>query len=126
MKNVYAYAYKAFTYTDASPRSSNALTNAFSVELAKWIHAHGFKEAISQCGGAYDSIVLLAKAANAVQSMDADKIKAYFESHWMQGVRGQYVWTSYQHRGLTLGDFTFVLAKSVNRWGFLKRAPSGT
>ena len=123
MKNVYAYAYKSFTYTATNPRSTNPLANAFSAKFAKWIHAHGFKESISQSGGAYDSIVLLARAANGANSLDSDKIKAYFESHWMNGVRGQYIWTSYQHRGLTLGDFTFVYAKSINKNGFLKRVP---
>jgi branched-chain amino acid transport system substrate-binding protein len=124
MKNVYAYAYKSMTYTATNPRSSSPLANAFSRELATWIHAHGFKESISQSAGSYDAITLLAKAVNGANSLDSDKVKAYFESHWMNGVRGQYIWTSYQHRGVTLGDFTFVLAKSINRNGFLQRAPA--
>lgn len=120
MARVYAYAYKAFTYTKTSPKAPFPLTRQFGSALAKSIHAHNFGESISQAGGAYDSFVLLAKAANAVKSLDSDKIKQYFETHSMTGVRGKYIWTSQQHRGLVLDDFGFVLAKSLNHYGLLQ------
>lgn len=120
MAGIYAYAYKSFTYTSKSPKSANPLARQFGTVFAKWIHAHNLKESISQAGGSYDAFVLLAKAANAVKSLDSDKIKQYLETHQMQGTRGKYVWTSARHNGLILSDFTFVLAKSLNNYGLLK------
>lgn len=120
LKTVYAYAYKTMTYTTGNPRPSDPLARAFVSSFAKWIHAHGIKESISQAAGAYDSFVLLAKAANAVKSVDSDKIKQYFETHRMNGVRGHYIWTSSQHDGTTVDDFGMVSVKSLNNFGILR------
>jgi len=121
LKTVYAYAYKTMTYTAQSPKPADPLAQAFISGFAKWIHAHGIKESISQAAGAYDSFILLAKAANAVKSVDSDKIKQYFETHRMNGVRGHYIWTATQHDGVAVDDFGMVSVKSLNAFGILKQ-----
>ena len=121
LATVYAYAYKTLMYTADNPRSKNPLARKFVSDFGRWIKAHNIKLSVSQSAGAYDSFVLLAKAVNAVKSLNSDKIKQYFETHQMHGVRGRYVWTKTHHEGVTVDDFGFVRAKSLNNFGLLRQ-----
>jgi len=121
LTNIYGYAYKTLTYAAGSPKPTDPLAKTFISRFARWIHAHNIKETISQAAGGYDSVVLWAQAANAVKSLDADKVKQYFETHQMRGVRGRYVWTSSRHDGVTIDDFNFALPGTLNNYGIVQR-----
>ena len=125
MKNVFSgQVYKTLTYTAAkkgAPTWPKART--FIQHFARWIHAHGIKESVTQAAGSYDQVMILGAAVTGTKSLDSDKIKRYLETHPYSGVRGKYVWNATRHDGPPLSDFVFALSKSLNNFGIVQRAP---
>ena len=70
----------------------------------------------------YDSVLMVANAANATHGSSAPAIKSYLETHPQVLTSGTYVYTPERHDGLRAEDFVFVKAGLPNN-GLTELAP---
>lgn len=71
----------------------------------------------------YDSLMMMAKAINAVGSADPSKVKTYLETNGYDGAGASYTYADGDHNGVGLDDVGLVVAASLHN-GTYELAPN--
>jgi ABC-type branched-subunit amino acid transport system substrate-binding protein len=121
------YAGQFYRRLSREPGSSEPIggetTTAFIEELAKARGETTLTVGSEQQAGQFDSVMLIAKAAEAVGELDADKIREYLEANGYDGVRASYTYDAQRHDGVGLDDLVFSVPITLEN-GTAELAPN--
>lgn len=90
----------------------------------EWAGADEFQFGPQQVALFYDSVKMVAWAAEEVGSLDPDEIQAHLEANSYEGVAATYDYDEQRHDGVTLDDLVFVIAASLDPDGTYQVAPA--
>lgn len=121
--DVLARSYGSGSFRQLTGECQTAKVKAFRKAISDEGYNHGpITKSIALMALAYDSIALIAHAANGAKSTNGDAMRKYLESHPYTGVSATYAYNAQSHAGVTTQDIVFSRA-SAPKDGLWELAP---
>lgn len=81
-------------------------------QYREFVGAETLENGPQQVASFYDAVTMVADAANATESLEADQLRSHLESEPYEGIMATYEYSGERHDGVTLDDLVFVIARS--------------
>ncbi len=117
-KNFFGAMVKNFTFNQKYPMPTDA--KKFMDELTRR-YGLNRKSALNNSCSWYDAVYVYARAVQAAQSTEKEKVKAAMEKIKHAGISGQIVFSPRDHEALTAEDMTMAYCKGITPGGSFRR-----
>ena len=116
--NFFGVTVKKFSFNKKNPLPPDS--KAFMDELTRR-YGLNRKSALNNSCSWYDAVYVYARAVEAAESTDKQKVKAALEKMSYKGISGEIVFTPEDHEALTANDMTLAYCAGLTPEGALRR-----